>query len=298
MDPRVPTNFHCFSRLPLELRCEIWKASMEPRVVEISYELPDGFYSNARLPEALTVCRESRNTLLPFYRLCFGTIFHPAKTRFNFDLDTLYIDNAFEEDVPHLFSALRGFELKGLKYVALDSYFNGSDSHEDFQFVAHLKRAMRCLEALKELQIVFDIQVLSERTLGCGQEDHTMEIHDTLPKELQIPELKISPLPEDVDFDQFDMWKSKKVKPVYGWRRCPVGLDSNEWEEGSDSDLVPWGIPDTGHRFWEISDDSDGSTEPAPWDVELSDDSSYEMGDGASAATGSGATISQAGSLD
>jgi hypothetical protein len=232
--PSVPpadsslSEFTCFPRLPLELRCEIWKATLSPRVIEINYDLPDGFFASASSPIALQICRESRNIVLPHYPLCFGTIFHPAKTRFNFALDTLYIDNTFEEDVPHLFSALNSIELERLKYVAIDSYYNSANEEGEFEFIAHLRRAMRCLKGLKELQILFDVQILTERTLGCGQEDHPMEIFETLPVELTHPELKIGALPSDLELEEFDLWKVKAVKPVYGWRRCPMGVDMNE----------------------------------------------------------------------
>lgn len=290
------TDFTCFPRLPLELRCMIWKASAQPRLVEISYELPDGFYSTARYPEALTACRESRNALLPQYPLCFGTIFHPAMTRFNFAIDTLYIDNSFEEDVPHLFSALNDKELKGIQWVAVDSYFNGVDSREDFEFVVHLRRAMRCLKGLQELQIVFDIQVLSDRTLGCGQEDHAMEIHEKLPKELRSPGLRIAPLPEDVELEEFDMWKVKKVKPVYGWRKCPVGFDPEAWEgTRSGRGYDHWG--DEGERLWSVfggmSSDDDSAIDSEDMDSIDSEDSM-----GGSDSQLSDSSVSQAASLD
>jgi hypothetical protein len=273
---------------------------MEPRVVEITYDLPDGFYSTALYPVALTVCQESRKALLPHYALCFGTIFHPPKTRFNFSLDTLYLDNSFEEDVPHLFGAMGERELKGLRYVALDSYFNGSDNNGEFEFVVHLRRAMRCLKSLRELQIVFDVQVMTNRTLGCGQEDHAMEIHEFLPKELQLPQLKISALPEDIELDEVELWKVPKVKPVYGWRRCPIGLENDSWS----TNMSIWD-PRYERHFWRnLAEDSD-ETDGDEWQINHHVLSESEVYDGHSddETTGSASALadeidSQVDSLD
>lgn len=196
------------------------------------YDLPFGFFTTSEYPVALGLCRESRNAVLPYYPLCFGTIFHPAKTRFNFDLDTLYMDNAFEEEIPHLFAAMGEKEIKGLKYVAVDSYFNGADiaGDVDSEFVVAMRRAMRALEGLVELQIVFDITVLSDsgRLFGCGREDHPMEVHEKLPKELSNPKFGIHE--PSLHSDEYDLWKVKKVSPMYGWRRCPSGFDENIFE--------------------------------------------------------------------
>lgn len=236
---RYPRTFTCFGRLPAELRAEIWKATLEPRIIEMKYDLPEGFYAEHDIPVALTVCQESRNILLPHYPLCFGTIFHPAKTRFNFNVDTLYIDNSFEEDIPHLFSAFREVELKELKYVAVDSYFNSPDDGEEF--IVHLRRAMRHLKGLEELQIVYDVQILTDRTLGCGQEDHPMEIFDTLPKDLCHPDLDIGVLSSNEDLQEETLWKVKKVKAVYGWRRCPVPFDINGFVQDLGAGSHYWG---------------------------------------------------------
>lgn len=254
--PVVPklTEFRCFNRLPLELRNMIWHWTMEPRVVEMTYDLPDGFYTEAKYPVALAVSKESRAEALPSYPLCFGTIFHPATTRFNFNLDTLYLDNSFEEDIPHLLAALNPLELNGLKYLAIDSYFNASDDAAEFRLP--LQTAMKHFKGLRELQIVYDIQVLCERTLGCGQEDHPIEIHEVLPAELVLPKLHIESLPDASDTEEFDTWKVKRVKPVYGWRKCPVGIDG----DFSDTDSLarwPWESRRHVPGFWGPMDHGD-----------------------------------------
>ncbi len=110
--PPTLSTFTLFPNLPFELRCLIWKTSCQSRLVEVSYDSSDGFSSNVAHPIALEVCHESRNAVINNYPLCFGSIFHPAKIRFNFATDVLYVDNCIEDDVAHLFSTFREREVR------------------------------------------------------------------------------------------------------------------------------------------------------------------------------------------
>ncbi|KAH9203591.1 hypothetical protein DL95DRAFT_142795 [Leptodontidium sp. 2 PMI_412] len=87
-------RFTLFTSLPLELRFIIWRLSLAPRIVEIltSDHCTKGFYSQAALPAALHVCRESRQAVEVLYPRCFGSFLQPERVRFNFDLDVLYLD--------------------------------------------------------------------------------------------------------------------------------------------------------------------------------------------------------------
>lgn len=114
----VGETFYPFRRLLIELRQMIWRLSLEPRMVEVLWAETDGqialmpqledlehghaepfslitdvvFFSLAKLPIALKVNQDSRNAVLPLYPLCFKSISYEAYVRFNFSLDTLYVD--------------------------------------------------------------------------------------------------------------------------------------------------------------------------------------------------------------
>jgi hypothetical protein len=162
MAPPSP-SFTVFPNLPLELRCLIWEKTCEPRIVEVSYE-DDGFSSLSSVPMALRVCKESRDTVIHSYPLCFGSIFYPPKIRFNFTLDTLYIDNKIEEDIPHFFSTLREREISSLRFLAIDGYFVGPTSQYDVAFISNMRRAVKSLTGLKELLVVLTIYRKSFRS--------------------------------------------------------------------------------------------------------------------------------------
>jgi hypothetical protein len=244
MAPPSP-SFTVFPNLPLELRCLIWEKTCEPRIVEVSYE-DDGFSSLSSVPMALRVCKESRDTVIHSYPLCFGSIFYPPKIRFNFTLDTLYIDNKIEEDIPHFFSTLREREISSLRFLAIDGYFVGPTSQYDVAFISNMRRAVKSLTGLKELLVVFDLTVMTSRTLGCGA-DHFLELFDDLPKELQEQNHKLHidplPCPEDLEKQEFHLWEAPVCRPVYGWRRCPVALpidSDSESDPGSDFGDFLW----------------------------------------------------------
>ncbi|KUJ10516.1 uncharacterized protein LY89DRAFT_263277 [Mollisia scopiformis] len=110
--------FHQFKRLPTEIRCMIWKFSLQPRVVEIATDIQvvedtpypgdvyEGtyYYSKARLPAILDVCHESRSATLPLYPLCFR--YSGPGIRFNVSFDILYINHDVE-DIRNLLDFLK-----------------------------------------------------------------------------------------------------------------------------------------------------------------------------------------------
>ncbi|KAI6712168.1 hypothetical protein JHW43_005299 [Diplocarpon mali] len=101
-----------------------WKASCSSRTIEFDYDDIDGFTSRAADPKALRVCRESRELIIPLYPLCFGTFFHPARTRFNFENDTLFIGSDMEDTIPHLFGTFTQKEISCLRFLALENCYN------------------------------------------------------------------------------------------------------------------------------------------------------------------------------
>jgi hypothetical protein len=98
-------RFTLFTSLPPEIRFIIWRLSLLPRIVEIlASNFCAGFYSQAALPAALHACWESRQAVEALYPSCFGSFLQPERVRFNFDLDTLYLDISQEEEgLDHFF---------------------------------------------------------------------------------------------------------------------------------------------------------------------------------------------------
>jgi len=219
--PQTLSSFTLFPNLPFELRCLIWETTCQSRLVEVDYDSCDGFSSNIAPPIALEVCRESRNAVINNYPLCFGSIFHPANIRFNFAIDTLYIDNSVEDDISHLFSTFREREISSLRYLAIDACFGNPEEEHEFRGV---KRAVKALEGLRELLIVFHVDALSRRIMGCGGE-HDLELFDELPEEISKPVFEIPPL-SGLPFEDFHDWElGERCRPIYGWRRCPDNDD-------------------------------------------------------------------------
>ncbi|KAF8854118.1 hypothetical protein BDZ45DRAFT_806109 [Acephala macrosclerotiorum] len=246
--PASLQTFTCFPRLPLELRCLIWEAMCQPRTVELEYDedFPEGFSSRAMNPKVLEVCRESRKTVIDSYPLCFGSVFFPAKVRFNFAIDTLFIDNDFEENLPHLFSTFKDAEINGLKHLALEQYYVVGYNLEDGKLAEGLRRALDSLKSLKEVQVVFDIESLASSTLECGDE-HPIELYDTLPKELNPIASRIEDLPTMKAFSKEAILWDGPCRPVYGWRRCPMwsqmiddDYPTDEDQHESDGDMYPF----------------------------------------------------------
>ncbi|KAK6587360.1 hypothetical protein PZA11_000650 [Diplocarpon coronariae] len=214
------TSFTVFPKLPFELRCMIWKASCSSRTIEFDYDDIDGFTSRAADPKALRVCRESRELIIPLYPLCFGTFFHPARTRFNFENDTLFIGSDMEDTIPHLFGTFTQKEISCLRFLALENCYNedvevGYGANLSSQLLKLIKR----LPSLRELLIVHDIEDMIDRHLDCA-EGHNMELHDNLPEAFNHPAVYVDPLPDE-ETSLFKRWTVARCRPVYGWRRCP-----------------------------------------------------------------------------
>jgi hypothetical protein len=153
-------RFTLFTSLPLEIRFIIWRLSLPPRIVEIlASDIFAGFYSQAALPTALHVCRESRQAVETLYPSCFGSFLQPERVRFNFDLDILYVDTSQEEEgLHHFFGILKEIELARLKYVAIDEGYLIDEMVDIHSTKTALKRALKAMTDLKEMIIVREIE--------------------------------------------------------------------------------------------------------------------------------------------
>ncbi|KAI1321984.1 hypothetical protein F5Y16DRAFT_57931 [Xylariaceae sp. FL0255] len=85
-------SFTLFSRLPTELRLEIWGLSIEERVVSVIYNpRKDRCTTWASVPAVLQACHESRTETLRLYRKQFGTKSHESRIYFCAEKDVLHI---------------------------------------------------------------------------------------------------------------------------------------------------------------------------------------------------------------
>lgn len=100
-------SFELFSLLPTEIRLNIWRFTTFPRAVEIHADKTVNiarsvrlqcsfthFRTRTQLPATFSVCRESREVVLPRYKLCFSSAIDkdqaPSAIYFNPDVDILY----------------------------------------------------------------------------------------------------------------------------------------------------------------------------------------------------------------
>jgi len=99
-------SFVRFPDLPIEIRIMVWRFTLPSRTVEIDFNLKRGFYSRAKIPVALKVCKDSREAVstyifcnlsalatdfrqvIKFYSTCFGSILYdPRVVRLSQSLD-------------------------------------------------------------------------------------------------------------------------------------------------------------------------------------------------------------------
>jgi len=214
-------RFTLFTSIPPEIRFIIWRLCLSPRVVEIlASDICTGFYSQAALPAALHVCRESRQAVEALYPSCFGSFLQPERVRFNFDLDTLYLDISQEEEgLLHFFGVLKEIELTRLKYVAIDEAYLYNGVVDLHLTIAGLKRALKAMADLKEMIVVRDItnrrpnyDSLSRIQIKFYAEHKTGETEESWPADVEeLPDVQ----------EEYKDWKLSNVvrmTAVYGWR--------------------------------------------------------------------------------
>ncbi|CZR54193.1 uncharacterized protein PAC_04076 [Phialocephala subalpina] len=147
----IGETFYPFKRLPIEIRQMIWRYILKARVVEVLWATLDGekavipsnqdllglegfpsadeivFMSLSKLPIALQVNKDSRNAILFFYPLCFTTGSHDPRIRFNFSLDTLYLDNKVTQYSFDLFKNFNTTEKSKLENLAVMEMYGIND---------------------------------------------------------------------------------------------------------------------------------------------------------------------------
>jgi len=252
-------TFYPFKRLPTELRQMIWRLTLEPRIVEVlctegdfycgnldnsephTHDEPRGdigegydgenchtdegkFCSLAQLPAALRVCHDSRNAVIIFYPHAFGGKSGRSKVRFNFALDTLYLDEMCDACTLRLLQDVSETELSRLKSIAIfetsgyghdGRYFDSPD-----KWWSSVKSAIERFLNHEEIVIVRDVFSEAVRRLNsfwCLRKQ--MEFFEEFPNEalqnLEVYGWDVLSNPVDIPID----WVSPKMKVVWGWRR-------------------------------------------------------------------------------
>jgi hypothetical protein len=233
-------SFSLFSKLPTELRIIIWQLTLESRVIEIEFDKFRGFFTRVSTPVALRVSRDSRNATITRYPPCFGNVIYPPRTVFNFDLDTLYLDDDIQFHTLHLLAGLTLEELTNLQYLAVTYAINldwQSGGDTDIDLVLAISKVVPKMTALKDLSVVFDLSYWPERGNPEGKgpmklfetwPDKLMEVHvcthewDSPPSDFDSEggfECEWHELPDFTTYsDYWDDIQTPEPRSIWGWR--------------------------------------------------------------------------------
>ncbi|TGO11856.1 hypothetical protein BTUL_0100g00360 [Botrytis tulipae] len=129
-------RFTLFPKLPIEIRDEIWRLTVEPRIVEVrpKLDIQDGFYSTAPLPAVLTVCRDSKRAVLPLYPQYFDGATFVSGIPFNAKIDTLYLDWKLHEHLTIFLSSISVEEAEKIQFLAMDQYIRWARQPLDLDY--------------------------------------------------------------------------------------------------------------------------------------------------------------------
>jgi hypothetical protein len=226
----TPSTFPIFSKLPLELRWQIWHLTLQPRAVEIRYNRNTRYRSLCEIPPALIVCQESRNAIIRDHPLCFSSVFSTAGTRFNFAIDTLLFNKQISwGGIAWFLKGLKEKELSAIKYLAVYYQLTGPSSAYNMyvqnQLLSMAKEAVERLPALTDLFVVFEVVdfMVKPRRCNCKTICGMGVGHYTLVNGER------DNLADKLDsWLQFDLWKNHlpAISPISGWRKCM--LEAND----------------------------------------------------------------------
>jgi hypothetical protein len=225
MNPPL-TTFHLFPNLPIEIRWMIWYLSLEPRIVEILLRSSGAIYSNAALPTAFRVSKDSRAAVLLYYPLHFALGFQPAATHINFKLDTIYLHRSDEEDFFFsFFRSLTKKEKTDMKYLAVEESFRYADDIQDDGSTTFesLQEGVKLITGLKELGIVEDLQFMFDHW---SQIEGKMQLFEAFPYGIMDEEdaknacfWTIDSVLTQKNHDEFADWKLHcKIRDYFGCR--------------------------------------------------------------------------------
>ncbi|KAF4622770.1 hypothetical protein G7Y89_g14256 [Cudoniella acicularis] len=271
-----PRTFHPFPLLPNELQNMIWEMTLVPRVVDVftRSESPDfgygkdqdgqdeegaprwqweiSFHSSCAVPVALRVNRETRNAVINQYPKSFPSETAEPTIRFNFRLDTLFIDRNCGLTFFRLLNSLTSIEKSSLQRLAIAELAfttveqQTTDVNEDkWDILADAAEGegLDQLTGLEDLMVAgnvqkgmgwgtdpeIDIEDIDDRDAEFLQTDGEVLLRDLYPPELMArPELIISRLPElgfgipthvDYFMEQWEDLDARGARLVWMWRK-------------------------------------------------------------------------------
>lgn len=142
--------FRLFPRLPQELRLQIWKLTIQPRVLIVRSVPPNSvihptyleyFYSSNPVPSIFFACKESRLEALSLYTKAFSAGSTPRYIWANFTFDTIQIDD-------HSLPKLKIGDRQLIRWLVVDSAY--ADLFNHYIFCG----GFRGLRSLEELDIL------------------------------------------------------------------------------------------------------------------------------------------------
>lgn len=108
--------------LPYEIRYQIWRLSLVPRIVEIHcWSLNYGFIPlHPRPVPILYVCHDARDAVIDLYPFLFGSVHGLAETRFNGNLDTLYLGSSMRGYEPRFSDSIKEHDRVAIQCLAVN----------------------------------------------------------------------------------------------------------------------------------------------------------------------------------
>jgi hypothetical protein len=179
--PPFLRSFTLFPKLPLEIRMMIWKQTLEPRDIEIYFAPNRGFFTPIRGPVALRVNKESRNTVEPLYPLSFGNVIYQPRVRFNFSIDTLFLEHDFQPQVLHFLASLKPEEITQLRYLAVDRLIDedfGDDERMDIDTQSVIRKVVPAMTALKEIRLIINLDYMIDIDIVNPSGGGPMQLYD------------------------------------------------------------------------------------------------------------------------
>lgn len=210
-------------------------------------------FSQNELPMALWLCPDSRRAVLPYYPFCFASSTRPAATRFNGNIDTLYVDSWIVACLPILFDNMSDVEHSRIKYLAISDDLPGMFRYSNTsEFCQWLDPELAKFSSLKEICIaispVYDVQSQDpaiQRMIEYDQSvswdpEHTMELFQSFPQEL-VDRYELRP----DEVPTLDCSPNFSARPRASWR-----LSLQDW-------VVAWAVQHNLKFVWWMERDSD-----------------------------------------
>lgn len=191
----------------------------------------------------MSVCSAPRQAILPFYSLYFASEPRDAAVRFNFSLDTLYIDRGFEDTIAHFMNHLSTVEATKAERIGIAHMFalegDEDDNWTGDEIWTKLEGWLDKFTGLKEKPMIARdvgshanfaayayvntlarMNELKDLGLVAQDENKSVELHENYPDEL-VRRFNFvgDEIPEGSNRVYQWRWIERKMRVVWGWRR-------------------------------------------------------------------------------